>query len=313
MTNEKWTEADITDQSGRVCVVTGANSGLGLETALALAAHGAWVVLAVRNLDKGAEAIAHIRRRAPHADLHLQRLDLSSLDSIRSAARELRDNTDRIDLLINNAGVMYTPRQQTTDGFELQLGTNHIGHFALTGLLLDRLLPVEGSRIVTVSSIAHRILSRIDFDDLHAQRRYNRISAYGRSKLANLLFTYELQRRLTEAGAPTAALAAHPGVTHTEIGRHSRRTRHIPGERRLRRLVRRTTQPAETGALATLRAATDPSAEGGQYYGPGGAMEMRGHPVVVTSNRRSHDPDTQRRLWAASQQLTGVLYPLEPA
>ena len=304
MAKEKWTEADIPDQSGRVCVVTGANSGLGLETARALAAHGASVVLAVRNPDKGAEAVARIRAATPKADLSVQRLDLSSLDSIRSAARELRDNTDRIDLLINNAGVMYTPRQETADGFELQLGTNHIGHFALTGLLLDRLLPVEGSRIVTVSSIAHRILSRIDFDDLQAQRRYNRIAAYGRSKLANLLFTYELQRRLTEAGAPTEALAAHPGVSHTEIGRH------IPGERRLQSFVRWTTQPAETGALPTLRAATDPNAEGGQYYGPGGVMEMRGHPVVVTSNRRSRHPGTQRRLWAASQQLTDVLYPL---
>ena len=307
MTKEKWTEADIPDQSGRVCVVTGANSGLGLETARALAAHGASVVLAVRNLDKGAEAIARIRAATPKADLSVQRLDLASLDSIRTAALELRDNTDRIDLLINNAGVMYTTRQKTIDGFELQLGTNHIGHFALTGLLLDRLLPVEGSRIVTVSSIAHRILSRIDFDDLHAQRRYNRIAAYGRSKLANLLFTYELQRRLTEAGLPTEALAAHPGVSHTEIGRH------IPGERRLQSLVRWTTQPAEAGALPTLRAATDPNAEGGQYYGPGGVMEMRGHPVVVTSNRRSRDPATQRRLWAASQQLTGVLYPLPGA
>ena len=307
MAKEKWTEDDMPDQSGRVCVVTGANSGLGLETARALAAHGASVVLAVRNLDKGAEAVARIRAATPNADLSVQRLDLASLDSIRTAARELRDNTDRIDLLINNAGVMYTPRQKTTDGFELQFGTNHIGHFALTGLLLDRLLPVEGSRIVTVSSIAHRILSRIDFDDLQAQRRYNRIAAYGRSKLANLLFTYELQRRLTEAGAPTVALAAHPGVSHTELGRH------IPGERRLRPLVRRTTQPAETGALATLRAATDPSAEGGQYYGPGGAMEIRGHPVAVTSNRRSHNPDTQQRLWAASQQLTDVSYPLPGA
>ena len=307
MDREKWTEDDIPDQSGRVCVVTGANSGLGLETARALAAHGASVVLAVRNLDKGAEAVARIRAATPNADLSVQQLDLASLDSIRAAARELGDNTDRIDLLINNAGVMYTPRQKTTDGFELQFGTNHIGHFALTGLLLDRLLPVEGSRIVTVSSIAHRILSRIDFDDLQALRRYNRIAAYGRSKLANLLFTYELQRRLTEAGAPTVALAAHPGVSHTELGRH------IPGERRLRPLVRRTTQPAETGALATIRAATDPSADAGQYYGPGGAMEIRGHPVAVTSNRRSHNADTQQRLWAASQQLTDVSYPLPEA
>ena len=307
MVSETWTEGDMPDQSGRVCVVTGANSGLGLETARALAAHGASVVLAVRSLDRGAEAVARIRAATPDADLHLQQLDLSSLDSVRSAARELRTNTDRIDLLINNAGVMYTSRQKTTDGFELQFGTNHIGHFALTVLLLDRLLPVEGSRIVTVSSIAHRILSRIDFDDLQAQRRYNRIAAYGRSKLANLLFTYELQRRLTEAGAPTVALAAHPGVSHTDLGRH------IPGERRLRPLVRWTTQPAEAGAQPTLRAATDPSAEGGQYYGPGGIMETRGRPVVVTSNRRSRDPDAQRRLWAVSQELTDVLYPLPGA
>ena len=224
MAKEKWTEDDMPDQSGRVCVVTGANSGLGLETARALAAHGASVVLAVRNLDKGAEAVARIRAATPNADLSVQRLDLASLDSIRTAARELRDNTDRIDLLINNAGVMYTPRQKTTDGFELQFGTNHIGHFALTGLLLDRLLPVEGSRIVTVSSIAHRILSRIDFDDLQAQRRYNRIAAYGRSKLANLLFTYELQRRLTRGRSPDRG-ARRPSrrLPHRARTPHSRR------------------------------------------------------------------------------------------
>ena len=304
MAAEKWTEGDIPHQSGRVCVVTGANTGLGFEAARALAEHGASVVLAVRSPGKGADAVARIRATTPDADVRVQHLDLCSLDSIRGAARQLRDSTDRIDLLINNAGVMYTPRQQTEDGFELQFGTNHFGHFALTGLLLDRLLGVEGSRIVTVSSVGHRVLSSIDFDDLHAQRGYNRVSAYGRSKLANLLFTYELQRRLTQAGAPTAALAAHPGASLTELGRHFR------FNRQLQPLMRWFTQPAAAGALPILRAATDPGATGGQYDGPDGFQESRGHPVVVASNSRSHDPATQRRLWAASEQSTGITYPL---
>jgi len=199
---------------------------------------------------------------------------------------------------------MYTTRQQTADGFELQFGTNHLGHFALTGLLLERLLGVEGSRIVTVSSIGHRMLSSIDFDDLHARRGYNRVAAYGRSKLANLLFTYELQRRLARTGATTAALAAHPGASLTELGRH------FPFHRQLQPLVRWFTQPAAVGALPILRAATYPGFNGGQYYGPRGVQELRGHPVVVVSSSRSHDPAIQRRLWAASEQSTGVSYPL---
>ena len=304
MAAEKWTERDIPDQSGRVCVVTGANTGLGFETARALAEHGASVVLAVRNPDKGADAVARIRAGTRDAEARVQHLDLCSLDSIRSTAQQLHASLDRIDLLINNAGVMYTPRLQTADGFELQFGTNHFGHFALTGLLLDLLLGSEGSRIVSVSSIGHRIRAEIDFGDLHARRSYNRVAAYGRSKLANLLFTYELQRRLTEAGAPTAALAAHPGASLTELGRH------IRFHRQLQLLTRWMTQPAAMGALPILRAATDPGATGGRYYGPGGVQEMRGHPVVVTSNDQSHDPDTQQRLWAASEQSTGVTYPL---
>ncbi len=304
MSSTAWTVSDIPDQSGRLAVVTGANSGLGLETTKALAASGASVVMAVRSPDRGQAAVDEIRADTPDADIELLRLDLASLDSIRTASTELHDRHDRIDLLINNAGVMYTPKQQTADGFEMQFGTNHLGHFAWTGLVIDRMLTVEGSRVVTVSSVGHRIRSRIDFDDLQAEEGYNRVSAYGRSKLSNLLFTYELQRRLAAADTSTVALAAHPGGSDTELGRH------IPGARWLTPLFRPMTQSAAMGALPTLRAATDPDAEGGQYYGPDGFMETRGDPVVVTSNERSHDVDTQRRLWAASEDLTGVTFPI---
>jgi NAD(P)-dependent dehydrogenase (short-subunit alcohol dehydrogenase family) len=304
MSRDTWTTEDIPDQSGRTAVVTGANTGLGFETAKALAAHGASVVLAVRSLDKGERAAAAIAAAAPDADLTVQRLDLSSLDSVREAAAELQAGHDRIDLLVNNAGVMYTPPGTTADGFELQFGTNHLGHFALTGLLLDRLLAAPGSRVVTVSSIGHRIRSRIDFDDVAAPRRYSRVAAYGRSKLANLLFTYELQRRLAEAGASTIAVAAHPGGSNTELARNSPRPLRVLNDA-FGSLV---TQSAAMGALPTLRAATDPSVVGGQYYGPGGFRELRGHPIVVASSRRSHETETQQRLWAVSEQLTGVTY-----
>ena len=215
----KWTTADIPDQTGRVAVITGANTGLGFETATALAACGAHVVMAVRNLEKGKQAAARITEATPGADVELQELDLTSLDSVRSAAAELRSAHDRIDLLINNAGVMYTPKSTTKDGFEMQFGTNHLGHFALTGLLLDRLLPVQGSRVVTVSSLGHRIRAAIHFDDLQWERSYSRVGAYGQAKLANLLFTYELQRRLA-AGGTTVAVAAHPGGSRTELTRN---------------------------------------------------------------------------------------------
>ncbi len=297
----KWTAADIPDQTGRVAVITGANTGLGYETAAALAEHGARVVLAVRNLDKGKDAAARITARRPDVDVTLQELDLTSLDSIRAAAEQLRAEHDRIDLLINNAGVMFTPRSATKDGFELQFGTNHLGHFALTGLLLDRLLPVAGSRVVTVSSIGHR-LGRMRFDDLQWQRRYSRAGAYGRSKLANLLFTYELQRRL--AGTHTIAAAAHPGASRTELSRNT-----PPWIRVVTGPFELTSQGADMGALPTLRAATDPGVLGGQYFGPGGFAELRGYPKVVASNARSHDVDLQRRLWAVSEELTGVAYP----
>jgi NAD(P)-dependent dehydrogenase (short-subunit alcohol dehydrogenase family) len=302
---EKWTEAEIPDQGGRTAIVTGANTGLGLETARALAEKGATVVLAVRNLDKGRAAIAGITARSPRARVALQSLDLTSLASVRRAAGEIGAAHPRIDLLVNNAGVMYTPESRTADGFELQLGTNHLAHFALTGLLLPRLLEARGSRVVSVSSIGHRIRSEIDLDDLAFEKGYGRVAAYGRSKLANLLFTYELQRRLAGAGAQTSALAAHPGLSATELLRNS------PAILRVLELpLRPLAQSAAMGALPTLRAATDPAAAGGEYYGPGGFAEAWGHPVRVASSARSHDADLQRRLWKASEELTGVSFPV---
>jgi NAD(P)-dependent dehydrogenase (short-subunit alcohol dehydrogenase family) len=301
----KWTTADIPDQTGRVAVITGSNTGLGFETAAALAEKGAHVVLAVRNLDKGKDAELLIKRRSPNADLALQELDLTSLASVRAAAEQLRADHDRIDLLINNAGVMYTPKQTTKDGFELQFGTNHLGHFAFTGLLLDRMLPVAGSRVVTVSSIGHRILADIHFDDLQWEHSYNRVRAYGQAKLANLLFTYELQRRLAPHGT-TIAAAAHPGGSNTELGRY------MTGPLRpaVDLFFARLSQEAAMGALPTLRAATDPAVLGGQYYGPDGFAQTQGYPKVVSSSKKSHDAERQRKLWAVSEELTGVTYPL---
>jgi len=228
------------------------------------------------------------------------RLDLASLASVREAAEEIRAGHGRLDLLVSNAGVMIPPYGTTADGFELQFGINHLGHFALAGLLLDRLLAVPGSRVVTVASLAHRA-GRINFADLQSQRRYRRQAAYGQSKLANLLFTYELQRRL--AGAGTAALAAHPGWARTELNRHGpawmRTGSRLPPS-----------QGAAAGALPTLRAATDPAAAGGEYYGPSGPFELRGAPRRVSSSRRSHDGQAQQRLWQESMRLTGITYPV---
>lgn len=302
-----WSASDIPDQSGRVVVVTGANTGLGYHTAEALAGRGAHVVLAVRNPEKGNAAVAQIVAAKPQADVTLQALDLSSLDSVRSAADALRSAYPRIDLLINNAGVMWTPKQVTKDGFEMQFGTNHLGHFALTGLLLDHLLPVPGSRVITVSSLGHHIRAAIHFDDLQWERSYNRVAAYGQSKLANLLFTYELQRRLAaDSQAATIAVAAHPGGSNTELARNLPRML-VPLANILGPAL---FQSAQMGALPTLRAATDPSVAGGQYYGPDGFAEQRGHPKIVQSSAQSHDEDLQRRLWTVSEELTGVSFPV---
>jgi NAD(P)-dependent dehydrogenase (short-subunit alcohol dehydrogenase family) len=299
--NAKWTSDDVPGQQGRLAVVTGANTGLGFETARVLAAHGASVVLAVRDTEKGKRAAARIADATPGADVMVQPLDLTSLDSIRAAAGELRATYPRIDLLINNAGVAFTPRQITRDGFELQFGTNHLGHFAFTGLLLEQMLPVPGSRVVTVSSTAHRIQAQINFDDLQSQRSYSRAGAYSQSKLANLMFTYELQRRLSGAGT-TIAVAAHPGLAATELTRNSPAIAAV--------LVRVISQKATMGALPVLRAATDPGVLGGQYYGPRGFFGTGGYPKLAHSSRQSHDTAIQRRLWTVSEELTGVTFPV---
>jgi NAD(P)-dependent dehydrogenase (short-subunit alcohol dehydrogenase family) len=298
--SDDWTEQHIPDQAGRVAIVTGANTGLGFETARMLASRGATVVLAVRDVEKGAEAAARIT-----GDVRVQSLDLASLRSVREAAADLRSAHPRIDLLINNAGVMYTPKRTTVDGFELQFGTNHLGHFALTGLLLENLLPVPGSRVVTVSSTGHRIRAAIHFDDLHWQRSYSRVAAYGQAKLANLMFTYELQRRLAAHGT-TVAVAAHPGVSDTELTRNTPAVIRVP----VSWITPFVTQRAEMGALPTVRAATDPTVVGGQYYGPGNRGEVRGYPKLVASSPQSHDRSIQQRLWTVSEELTGVTFPV---
>jgi NAD(P)-dependent dehydrogenase (short-subunit alcohol dehydrogenase family) len=302
----KWTAADVPDQARRVAVVTGANTGIGYETAAVLARRGANVVLAVRNIDKGEHAAARITDAYLPAKVALQQLDLTSLASVRAAADAIKAAHPRIDLLINNAGVMMTPKGITKDGFELQFGTNHLGHFALTGLLLDHLLPVDGSRVVTISSLGHRLRATIDSEDLRPGPGYDRAAAYGRSKLANLLFTYELQRRLADHAAPTIAVAAHPGGSRTELGRNA------PTWVRIGMTIVGPVlfQTAAMGALPALRAATDPQVRGGQYYGPSHLGEQRGYPQLVQSSAASHDEPLQRWLWAVSEQSTGVTYPI---
>jgi NAD(P)-dependent dehydrogenase (short-subunit alcohol dehydrogenase family) len=300
-----WTVADVPDQSGRTAVVTGANSGIGFEAAAVLARRGADTILACRDAVKGKAAAARVTAAAPGATVSVVRLDLASLGSVRAAAAEILAGHQRLDLLINNAGLMWPAYGKTADGFELQFGTNHLGHFALTGLLLEAMLPVPGSRVVTVSSNGHRV-GWIDFADLQSEQRYGRMSAYAQSKLANLMFTYELQRRLAAAGAPTAALAAHPGVAFTDL------TRHLPAVLQSAYPVvgGLFTQSAAMGALPTLRAAADPAAAGGEFYGPGGLAQVKGYPVRVSPAARSRDESDQRRLWAESERLTGVTYPV---
>lgn len=306
----QWTTSDVPDQAGRTAVVTGATSGLGLHTARVLAGRGAEVILACRDAAKAEQAASQIRAGHPAASVRLVQLDLARLASVREAASEIRAACPRLDLLINNAGVMDVPYRRTEDGLELTFATNHLGHFALTGLLLGSLLDTPGSRIVTVSSIGHRMGPGVmHFDDLQYTRDYDPWHAYWQSKLANLLFTYELQARLEAGGHATAALAAHPGNARTDLWRHSRLNEALYSPR-LRWLTFWFAQSALTGALATLRAATDPGARGGEYYGPPGRLQYTGHPQRVESSPQSHDRDAQRRLWQESEQLSGVSYAL---
>jgi len=305
--SDRWTVDQIPDQSGRVCLVTGANSGLGLIAARELARAGARVVLACRNTDKGATALGEITDEVPGAEAELAALDLASLDSIRSFAQDFSKAHDGLDLLINDAGVMAPPRRTTEEGFELQFGTNHLGHFALTGLLLGTLEGRSGARVVTVSSTAHR-MGRINFDDLHGERRYRRWRAYGQSKLANLLFALELDRRLRGASSTISSLAAHPGYAATNLQSASAPV--------LDRAVMVVTnlllaQDAEVGALSLLYAATQPGLEGGTYVGPDGRGEHRGHPQPkAVPARAALDQAVAAQLWAVSEEATGVRFDL---
>ncbi|MEZ4389701.1 MAG: oxidoreductase [Polyangiales bacterium] len=294
-----WTESDIPDQRGRVALVTGANSGLGYETARALAAKGATVLLGCRDPVRAEEARGRIAACVPGASLQVVALDLADLASVRRAADEVGARGARLDLLINNAGVMVPPLRRTADGFEVQLGTNHLGHFALTLRLLPLLGATPGSRVVTVTSLMHRF-GRIDFDDLDAARSYARWRRYGQSKVANLLFTHELQLRFTRAGAACMALSSHPGAAATELGREFGAL-----GARVMGSFRGTYQSPAMGALPTLRAATDPAAVGGACYGPSGFGELRGSPVPVATSAYSHREDIAARLWAESARLTG--------
>ncbi len=304
-----WTAADLPDQTGRSAVVTGANSGIGFHVARHLAGAGARVVLACRNTDKGQAAAARIRAEHPDADLRVVPLDLADLDSVRAFAERLREELDGLDLLLNNAGVMAPPRREVTrQGFELQLGTNHLGHYALTALLLPALARRPGARVVTVSSLTHR-QGRIDFEDLNSERRYSPWGAYAQSKLANLLFTAELDRRLRARGLDLLVVAAHPGIAATNLVANG------PGAVRPRLVARLMTatnnliaQTGEAGALPVLYAATSPDVEAGGYYGPSGFRETRGAPARVRPSARAQDAGTAGRLWAVSAELTGVAF-----
>ena len=306
----QWTEADIPDLFGRTALITGANAGLGLRMAGVLAERGAHVILACRNPDKGEQAARQITATSPGAAASVVRLDLASQASVRAAAEEIRAGFPALDLLINNAGVMDVPYQQTEDGFELTLATNHLGPFALTGLLLDRL--AAGARIVTMSSIGH-LQGVIDFDDLQSERKYKREKAYTQSKLANLLFAYELDRRLRAADAEVSAIACHPGIVSTKLFANDPKLQQLLLSPSMRFINFWAVQDVRMGALPALRAATDPAAQGGEYYGPRRyglrSKFLNGYPAVVQSNARSHDEADQARLWQASERLTGVGYP----
>ncbi|RQG90953.1 oxidoreductase [Natrarchaeobius chitinivorans] len=305
------TANDVPDQSGRRAVVTGANSGIGLETTRELSRHGVTVVMACRNLERAEEAAREIRSDVPDADLRLEGCDLASLESVRSFAGRLEGG---VDVLVNNAGTMAIPRSETDDGFETQFGVNHLGHFALTGLLLGNLRretdEERPARVVTVSSALHE-RGEIDFTDLQGERSYDPWSAYAQSKLANVLFAYELERRLRTAGADVQSVAVHPGYADTKLQFRGIDDRGSAIRAAIRRLSNAVfAQSAARGALATLYAATAPDVEGGAYYGPSGILNMRGPPERQASSDRSYDRETARRLWAVSKELTGVEYAL---
>jgi NAD(P)-dependent dehydrogenase (short-subunit alcohol dehydrogenase family) len=304
MKNSNWTIDLVPDLLGKTMVVTGGNSGLGYESVKAFALKGAEVILASRSTEKGEEAKSAILKDFPDGKIRVMQLDLSDLDSVRRFAGKFVDEYEKLDVLMNNAGIMMTPYFKTKDGFEGQFGVNHLGHFALTGLLLDVLLKTPGSRIVNVSSGAHK-MGRMDFSDLQFEkgRAYSPLKSYGQSKLSNLLFTYEMQRKLESAQKDSISLAAHPGTSMTNLGRH------LEGKlmyKILYPLFKRMSQDQAQGALPQIRASIDPRAKGGEYYGPDGRREMTGFPVLVQSNAASHNLSDAARLWEESEKLTGV-------
>lgn len=302
-----WNATHIPEQRGRVAVVTGANSGLGLVTATELARHGARVVLAVRDTAAGTRAATEIRLSVPGAEVDVRELDLASLASVRAFATRLTADLPAIDLLVNNAGVVLLgPARTTADGFELQMGTNMLGHFALTGLLLDSLGRVGAARVVSLSSITHKT-ARLDLDDLMSRRDFGAARAYGRSKLATTVFGLELDRRLRAAGSPVISVIAHPGMSRTNLSPRAWRDRGRIGQA-IARLSLVATQPAERGALPQLFAATAPGVRGGQFFGPSGFGEIRGRVVEVRPSKEAADPAVGHRLWTEAEKLTGVPY-----
>jgi NAD(P)-dependent dehydrogenase (short-subunit alcohol dehydrogenase family) len=306
----QWTAADIPSQAGKVVIVTGANSGLGYFTALELARKGALVVMACRSREKTESAMDSIRKEVPDAKLDFMPLDLADLKSIRGFAQAFAGKYPKLDVLCNNAGVMALPFRKTADGFEMQIGTNHLGHFALTGLLLDRLKATPGARVVNVASLAHNWTRGMDLDDLNWERkRYKKWDAYGKSKLANLLFTFELKRRLGRAGIAVKSVAAHPGYSATNLG--------VAGPAMENSLLGKLmmdvgealfAQSAEMGALPQLYAITLPEVESGDYIGPDGFRQLKGYPTKVGCRRIARDEELGAKLWVLSQQLTGVKY-----
>ena len=308
MAGAKWSAKQILSQAGKTALVTGANSGIGYQAGLELARHGAHVLLGCRNYAKGQAALDRLLREAPGASAELVELDMASLTSIRAFAAEFGRRGIALDLLINNAGVMALPKRElTADGFERQFGTNHLGHFALTGLLVPQLLAAPSPRVVTVASLAHRN-GKINFEDLQSERNYKPWDAYGESKLANILFANELNRRAVAAGSKLMSLPVHPGVSVTNIIANG------PGVNGLKTKVLTLLapvlmQPDAAGALPTLYAATSPDARGGEYIGPDGFMEMKGSPVVVQPRPHGLDQTVAQRLWTVSEKLTGVTYP----
>jgi len=297
---QKWTLAEMPRLDDKVAVVTGANRGLGLEICVGLAGAGATVVMACRNPQRAEAAVQEIRRRVPGARLEVMSLDLADLGSVRHFAQEFNARFTRLDILCNNGSAILVPLQKTRDGFETHIGTNHLGHFALTGLLLDKLKLTPGSRVVNTSSMAHRLTKGLKLDDLHFERRpYKEMDAYGQSKLASLLYTFELDRRLRRAGLDIAATAAHPGWSNTNPDQ---------GTALMRWANSFMAQPAAMGALPSLYAATAPAVQGGDYLGPGGFKELRGYPAKVGSSEEAQNPELAARLWARSELLTGTKY-----